>query len=529
MKVIISFALSVFSLSAFAQTDFGLKRERFYTTSTPNATYHRDFYKLKGCVLLDEQIVECWHDNKLIHSRSSLTAEKVWNLPEIVSSPFLIYKNNAWHEVDVDTVSSGRDHYVIITKLDGSLLEERSLNSHFTDTTVAVKIFNPDPLTPYGLTYGGPFIDNSDAGGPVLDSLSILDSISVPFDSGLFQMKHAYATIRDFDAPYTPISNDASEWTGSRSEPAFEQVMCLFHLFKQGKYLDSLGFGNLFQDTLDVDPQAMNGQDNSMFNYGYNPPRLYFGEGGVDDAEDADVIIHEMGHALSHAAAPYTNTGSERRTYDEALGDFFAGRYSKRLGAESNRVFDWDGNNSFWDGRSLSYDGIKSYPNLTFNNIYAHTDLISSALLDLGALVVDSTGVSDSTLIDQLVLEQMHMLLPNQSLSSIAEDFFVVDGMLTNSSNTTALNNVFGAPRNIISAWGLDEAQEQFTPSLFITDGNFVLKAEAGNIVEVYSLNGQLLSTNTMNHTTMELNTYPSTIVLKVRNIEGKITTLLKP
>ena len=89
-------------------------------------------------------------------------------------------------------------------------------------------------------------------------------------------------------------------------------------------------------------------------------PTLHaFGEGGVDDAEDGDVIIHELGHAISHMRAN-SNSGTERSTYDEALGDYFAERYGRLLGITSNRVFDWDGNNTFWSGRSVSYDGVKT-------------------------------------------------------------------------------------------------------------------------------------------------------------------------
>ncbi len=96
----------------------------------------------------------------------------------------------------------------------------------------------------------------------------------------------------------------------SRSDDAFEQVMVVYHITRWNQYLDSLGYDSVLNYAIHVDPQALNGQDQSMFNFGYNPARLYFGEGGVDDAEDADVIIHELSHAISHGAAPNTNTGT---------------------------------------------------------------------------------------------------------------------------------------------------------------------------------------------------------------------------
>lgn len=44
------------------------------------------------------------------------------------------------------------------------------------------------------------------------------------------------------------------------------------------------------------DPHANNGGDNSY--YDSLTQQLAFGEGGVDDAEDADVVIHELTHGL---------------------------------------------------------------------------------------------------------------------------------------------------------------------------------------------------------------------------------------
>ena len=61
--------------------------------------------------------------------------------------------------------------------------------------------------------------------------------------------------------------------------------MVVYHITLWNQYLDSLGYDSVLNYAIHVDPQALNGQDQSMFNFGYTPPRLYFGEGGVDDAK----------------------------------------------------------------------------------------------------------------------------------------------------------------------------------------------------------------------------------------------------
>ena len=77
------------------------------------------------------------------------------------------------------------------------------------------------------------------------------------------------------------------------------------------------------------DPSGLSGADNSHYLGGSG--QLAFGEGGVDDAEDADVIVHEFGHALSDHASPLSNTGLERRAIDEGYGDYFAASYSRKF------------------------------------------------------------------------------------------------------------------------------------------------------------------------------------------------------
>ena len=48
------------------------------------------------------------------------------------------------------------------------------------------------------------------------------------------------------------------------------------------------------------------------------------GDGGVDDGEDADVIVHELGHATQDAQVPGFGEGAEQGAMGEGFGDFLA-------------------------------------------------------------------------------------------------------------------------------------------------------------------------------------------------------------
>jgi len=228
-----------------------------------------------------------------------------------------------------------------------------------------------------------------------------------------------------------------------------------------------------------------------MFNYGYSPPLLYFCEGGVYDAEDADVIIHEFGHAISHGAAPGTNLGMQRRSFDEAFGDYLAERHGRRMGISSTRVFDWDGNNEFWNGRSVSYDGVKNYNQLVFSSIYQHTDIMSSAMLEFSS----NPNVGGSVA-DKIILEGVHSIMPNQTLRQIAQNFIWADSLLFNGSHYNALTLSFGAPKNILTATALDESTA-ITQKEHIVQSEFgrILKTEEGKtaMISCFNWSGQLL------------------------------------
>ena len=54
-----------------------------------------------------------------------------------------------------------------------------------------------------------------------------------------------------------------------------------------------------------------------------NKDEIRLGKGGVDDAEDGEVILHEYGHAI-HFSQNFSFASSEAGAISEGFGDYWA-------------------------------------------------------------------------------------------------------------------------------------------------------------------------------------------------------------
>jgi hypothetical protein len=162
--------------------------------------------------------------------------------------------------------------------------------------------------------------------------------------------------------------------------------------------------------------------------------RLLFGEGGVDDAEDADVIIHEYGHAISTSASN-SNLGVERRTVDEAIGDYFAAMYSKQINPfDYERVFSWDGHNEFWAGRRCT--STKCYSNIVFgSSVHQHADLFSSFLVS----ITNQLGLAVAS---EILIESLYSYAVNISMQDAALLYLQADTLLNGGANGSVICQV---------------------------------------------------------------------------------------
>ena len=130
-----------------------------------------------------------------------------------------------------------------------------------------------------------------------------------------------------------------------RNDDRFEQVMAYYWVTEAQKYIQSLGFGStrrpVNKESQDIRTNQY-GVDNS-FSWDKHD-YLRFGKGGVDDAEDAEVILHEYGHAIHDSQVAGFGVGPEAGGIGEAFGDYWAVTVADVIAPtlDTPCVADWD-------------------------------------------------------------------------------------------------------------------------------------------------------------------------------------------
>lgn len=333
------------------------------------------------------------------------------------------------------------DYFSIDESIKLSYNHERNFNQ---DTIVKVTIFNPDPLTTQGVPYGGIYIDNTDAHQswmvPNYDTVEVLAT----YDNlnNTFYLENAWAILEDTQAPLIdPVTSTTPTFYYYRNQSGFEDCNAFYHITHFHDYISSLGYDTLMNKQLRVDSHAMLGDDNSAFFRNGGNPYIRFGTGGVDDAEDADVIVHEYCHGVSWSANNNANFTIERSGLDEGLADYFATSYSRSISPFSwEKVFTWDAHNEFWIGRIANTTA--TYP--SSGNLYAIGEIWNRAMsdiwTDLGAVVTD-----------KLMLETLLFLTDQTTLPEAAKYVLQSDTILFNGIHASTICTHF-QNRNILDA-----------------------------------------------------------------------------
>jgi len=232
-----------------------------------------------------------------------------------------------------------------------------------------------------------------------------------------------------------------------RSDDRFEQATIYHSIDSIQRYFHSLGFDddtgavNGIRDFPTLAHAHWNTADQSFYSTGDNA--VHFGDGGVDDGEDADVVAHEYGHAVQHDQNSCWG-GGEMGAMGEGFGDYLAASF-----------YNDDGNVAYqsanaacvaeWDATSYSptsppclrrVDGTKTHPADVTGAVHADGEIWSAALWNLRTAV-------GATATDQMVLESHFNVPCSATMNDAANEVIQADANLNAGVNEAAIRLAF--------------------------------------------------------------------------------------
>jgi hypothetical protein len=254
------------------------------------------------------------------------------------------------------------------------------------ESTPTGKVFLENPVVTSGDTS---LRDRKDADYFALNSQRVSVPLRFLDGSGFLHGRYAYVVSETGD----PAFETDCTFNYKRHDDRFEQVMAYYWVTSSQLYLRSLGFdGHTFPE-VNADAQRVRlnqlGYDNS---FATTHPRdeLRFGKGGVDDAEDGDVILHELGHQIHFSQSATFFSSAQANAISEGFGDYWAFTVSQAVrGAQFDEacIAKWDAT-SYDDPSDGSIclrrldEGLK-YPKDLGGGVHHDGEIWSQALYDM--------------------------------------------------------------------------------------------------------------------------------------------------
>jgi subtilisin-like proprotein convertase family protein len=331
----------------------------------------------------------------------------------------------AWRVVVEENPHEPVAHYVDAST--GAVILSKPL---FARITGSARVFDPNPVT----KLNNPSLrDQNNVASAVPDAAYSLVDLLELNPTGMLVGPNVQ--IVDTDAPETPHADASQSLLFDRSQPQFEEVNAYFHLDRSQRYLQSIGYTGsrrIMAYSIPVDPHSVSGADNSLY-VGSGLPgqgKLYFGDGGVDDAEDSDILLHEFCHAIQDWIAPsafFGTSSSQSRAMGEGYSDYWAysSNYVPGLGTGRDPycLAEWDArcggddasqNCGYPDGADClrRVDSVKTMNDYiaseTSGTEHKNGEIWSSALREIFDALVTRHGVAAGRpMADTLVLESM--------------------------------------------------------------------------------------------------------------------------
>ncbi len=286
-----------------------------------------------------------------------------------------------------------------------------------------------------GLAYNGnPLNDHADRyswrdGNAVVDTGR--ESVTLTNLSGSGLLAGSWVEVFNTDAARANEPSLTYNYSALILNGHFQEVNVYYNINRWQEYIQSLGILNARARVTNC--YAHQGEDDNS-DYSPSLDRIRYGDGGVDDSDDGEIVVHEYGHAVHNDIVPGFVYSGETGAISEGFGDYFGAAM---------------GNNALvgeWDATSYNAgpppflrrcDNTKHYPEDIDGEVHDDGEIISAAWWDLRNLVGPTVG-------DKLVIEGMFYTGTSATFQDYADGIVAADQALYAGAHMGYIFQAFG-------------------------------------------------------------------------------------
>ncbi|MGW1893426.1 M36 family metallopeptidase [Streptomyces sp. NPDC002004] len=234
-----------------------------------------------------------------------------------------------------------------------------------------------------------------------------------------------------------PVSNRRHTFSFHRDKAGFEQVSAYYAITKAQRYFRDLGIKDANAEPQKYAADAIP-DDNSF--YDPETDQISFGTGGVDDAEDLEVVWHEYGHAVQDDQSPGFGATEEAGAIGEGFGDYLAVTMSLPTGRHYDPacVMDWDATAYTDAPHCLRRTDTKKTVADKTGEVHDDGEIWSAALWQINLAL-------GRTKADRTILESQFYYRPDTSFTQAAQDVVHTARALYGRSAADKVTKIFTA------------------------------------------------------------------------------------
>jgi len=322
----------------------------------------------------------------------------------------------------------------------GSLLEERDM---LWKVHGKGKVFKPNPVVTLNRDDLLDYADTND----VILSKAYKTVVLKDLDQSGFLAGPYVDTVNTENRASSPCF----DFKCTRDDDRFEEVMAYYHIDSVQRYIQSLGFRN--GTSILAHPVKVNAhgspEDQSWFDPTTGKKDITYGSGGVDDGEDAEIIIHEYGHALMDAIIPGFGQSGEAEAIGEGFSDYLAGSFFAKYKKSDRKIklAEWDAKGYSGRGEEClrRLDSRKHYPEEMTGECHEDGEIWSACLWEVRTLL----GIKKA---DTIIIESIFYLNQYSGFKDGALAVIQAEKNLNGGKKTRKLEKLF-RERGIVEQW----------------------------------------------------------------------------